>query len=63
MIRTERALILIAAGLAMLLLGFGLLLAMAIRLIAPGLALSFLSYAACGIGLILGLIGIMVRVK
>lgn len=52
---------LIGAGLALLLFGFLLLLCMVIRLIDPAFALSFLAYAACSIGLILGLIGVIQR--
>lgn len=52
---------LITVGLALLLLGFLLLLFTVIQLIDPSFGLSFLAYAACSVGLILGLIGIVRR--
>jgi len=42
-------------------MGFLSLFFMVIRLIAPSFLLSFLAYAACSIGLILGLVGIIQR--
>lgn len=59
--KARNPLTLIAIGLALLLLGFLLLLFMVIRLIAPSFGLNFLAYAACSAGLILGLIGVVRR--
>ena len=59
--KTPNPLKLIVVGLAFLLAGFLLLFFMVIRLIDPSFALSFLAYAACSIGLVLGLVGVIQR--
>jgi hypothetical protein len=56
--RLDSAARLLALGFALLLLGFLTIFAMVIRLIDPGLLLSFLAYAASLIGLLLGLAGL-----
>ena len=55
--KARRPLTLIAVALALLVIGLLLLFLMVLGLIAPGFGLSFLAYAACSLGLILGLLG------
>ncbi len=59
--KSMQSLKLIIGGLSLLMVGFILLLSMVIRLISPGFAPNLLSYIACSIGLIMGLIGIVQR--
>ncbi|MBI2980017.1 MAG: hypothetical protein HYY41_04215 [Chloroflexi bacterium] len=61
--RKINPLILIAAGFALLLLGFLMLFLMVIRLVPPSFGLSFLAYLAGSTGLIIGLIGVVRRLR
>ncbi len=54
---------LIAIGLALVLLGFLLMLFMVVRLVVPSFGLSFLAYAVSSVGLIMGLIGVVQRIR
>jgi hypothetical protein len=54
---------LIAAGAGVMLVALGLLFAMVVRALEPGLALSFLSYAGLFAGMMLALAGAVRRAR
>jgi hypothetical protein len=54
---------LILAGACVVLSGLTLLLAMVVRLIEPGLALSLLAYASTFVGMLLGMMGAVRRAR
>lgn len=54
---------LVAAGACVTLVGLALLMAMVVRTIEPGLALSFVAYAALFAGMMMAIVGVVRRAR
>jgi hypothetical protein len=54
---------LVAAGACVTLAGLALLMAMVVRVVEPGLGLSFLAYAALFAGMMIAIIGLVRRAR